>query len=115
MSGESGVYLARTRSSAGIYPMPMTSILQLLEPLLFPPHWGSLGHREETSLTGPSSCHTQGSRQPNPPRSMALHGSETESASQMVDGNPGPAQRPQHNVVPGDRVLLCTGTVTQHR
>lgn len=111
MSGESAVYLAGTRS-AGSYPEPMTSTLGLLQPLLFPPHWGSLGQREGTSLTGPSSCHTQGSRQPNPPRSMALHGPETQ-VSWMVDGNPGPAQ--WHDTVPGDRVLLCTGTVTQHR
>lgn len=76
MSGKSRVYLAGTRS-AGSYPVPKTSTLGLLQPLLFPPHRGSLGHREGTSLTGPSSCHTQGSRQPNPPRSMALHGPET--------------------------------------
>lgn len=81
MSGESGVYLASTGSSPGSYPVPMTTTLRLLQPLLFLPHWGSLGHREGTSLTGPSSCHTQGSRQLNPPQSMALHGPETEVTS----------------------------------
>lgn len=115
MSGDSEVYLASTTSSVGSYPVPVTSTLRLLQPLLFPPHWGSLRHTEGTSLTGPSSCHTQRNRQPNPPRSTALHGPKTEVTSQMVDGDPGPAQWPQHDTVPGDRVLLCAGTVTQHR
>lgn len=78
MSVKSEVYLASTRGS---YPVPMTSTLWLFQPLLLPPHWGSLRHTEGTSLTGPRSRHTQGSRQLNPSRSMALHGPETEVTS----------------------------------
>lgn len=81
MSGESEVYLASTRSSVGSYSVPMTTTLRLLQPLLFPPHWGSLGPKEGTSLTGLSSCHTQGRRQLNLPRSMAPHSPETEVTS----------------------------------